>query len=303
MSLVIRGANLAAVREQGLTLLSGRDRFNVQVAASDRPSDFGPQDLVICTLKSNMLTALADGVAPLLAAETPILFAQNGIPWWYAHGAPQAPHLPDLDWLDPGQVIAKRIGLARTLGGVIFSANEMMAPGVVRNETPKYNALFVGPPNCSASGPVPWVRAALNDVGIVSPDIDDLRKIMWRKLALNLSTSLLCMVTGQSAREASEDPVLGPVAKRLMTETIAIAASQGYHVPRLPPAYRAPDHKPALLQDYSQHRSMEIDALVKAPLSFARAAGLETPTLDTLGALAERLAIEAGLYTSAPRAG
>jgi 2-dehydropantoate 2-reductase len=41
---------------------------------------------------------------------------------------------------------------------------------------------------------------------------------------------------------------------------------------------------------------MEIDALVRAPSAFARAAGLSTPMLDMLAALAIRLAQDKGLY-------
>jgi 2-dehydropantoate 2-reductase len=41
---------------------------------------------------------------------------------------------------------------------------------------------------------------------------------------------------------------------------------------------------------------MEIDALVRAPAAFARAAGLSTPTLDMLAGLAIRQARDKGLY-------
>ena len=58
----------------------------------------------------------------------------------------------------------------------------------------------------------------------------------------------------------------------------------------------APDHKPSILQDYELGRAMEIDALVRAPAAFARAAGLSTPMLDCMAALAIRQAREKGLY-------
>lgn len=63
-----------------------------------------------------------------------------------------------------------------------------------------------------------------------------------------------------------------------------------------PQGFRAPDHKPSLLQDFLLRRPLELDALVTAPAQFARAAGLRTPALDILGALAWRLAVDAGLY-------
>ncbi|WP_256385879.1 hypothetical protein [Afipia sp. GAS231] len=41
---------------------------------------------------------------------------------------------------------------------------------------------------------------------------------------------------------------------------------------------------------------MEIDVLVRAPRAFARAAGLSTPMLDLMAALAIRQARAKGLY-------
>jgi 2-dehydropantoate 2-reductase len=41
-----------------------------------------------------------------------------------------------------------------------------------------------------------------------------------------------------------------------------------------------------MLQDYERGRPMELDAILNAPLWFARAARLATPTLDAVVALA-----------------
>jgi 2-dehydropantoate 2-reductase len=57
----------------------------------------------------------------------------------------------------------------------------------------------------------------------------------------------------------------------------------------------APDHKPSILQDYELGRAMEIDVLVRAPAAFARAAGLSTPMLDFMAALAIQKARDKGL--------
>jgi 2-dehydropantoate 2-reductase len=55
-----------------------------------------------------------------------------------------------------------------------------------------------------------------------------------------------------------------------------------------------PDRRP--LQDFERGRPLEIDALVRAPAAFARAAGLSTPMLDLLAGLAIRQARDKGLY-------
>ena len=107
VSCVIRGAHLNAVREKGLTLKAAGESFAAKVRASDNPAELGPQDVVISTLKANALASLADGLKPLLNDDTAIVFAQNGIPWWYNIGLPaDHPSTPSLDFLDPGGRLA-----------------------------------------------------------------------------------------------------------------------------------------------------------------------------------------------------
>ena len=86
VSCVMRGAHLDAVKANGLTLRVGDAEFKAKVSASDDPAALGPQDVVICTLKATALPSLATGLQPLLGEDTAVVFAQNGIPWWYDIG-------------------------------------------------------------------------------------------------------------------------------------------------------------------------------------------------------------------------
>ncbi|MEA2806788.1 MAG: 2-dehydropantoate 2-reductase, partial [Rhodospirillaceae bacterium] len=102
VSIVARGAHLEAIRARGLTLLAGDKKIVAPVRASDRPADLGPQDAVLVTMKASGQHVLADSIAPLLGADTPVAFVQNGIPWWYGHGlSASRPPAPDLSRLDP----------------------------------------------------------------------------------------------------------------------------------------------------------------------------------------------------------
>ena len=109
VSCVMRGPHLEAVKAKGLTLRVGDAEFSARVKASDDPAALGPQDFVISTLKATGLSSLATGLPPLLRDDTAIVFAQNGIPWWYDLGlAPDHPPPPDLAFLDPGGRLARR---------------------------------------------------------------------------------------------------------------------------------------------------------------------------------------------------
>jgi 2-dehydropantoate 2-reductase len=297
VSCVMRGAHLAAVKARGLTLRVGSDEFSAKVNASDDPARLGRQDLVISTLKANALGSLVTGLPPLLGDDTAIVFAQNGIPWWYDIGlAPDHPPPPDLCFLDPGGRLRAAIGRERIIGGVIFSANEVVEPGVVANLSPERNMLLVGECDDRGSARIERLRALLHEASIQSPQVPRIRQAIWSKLMTNMSMSVLCLISGQTARGARIDPALRDVVPRLLDEAQAIGQSCCAEVERVTRSGPAPDHKPSLLQDFERGRPMEIDTLVRAPAAFAKAAGLSTPMLDLLAALAIQKARDKGLY-------
>jgi 2-dehydropantoate 2-reductase len=248
-------------------------------------------------LKANLLDTFADAAAPLLGPETAVVFAQNGIPWWYDIGlSPGHPPVPDLAFLDPGGRLRAAIPKQLIVGGVVFSSNEVVAPGVVANLSPERNRLLIGECDDRQSERVARLRAALNEASIESPEVAQIRETIWSKLLTNMSMSVLCLLTGQTARAVRDDPDLADIVPRLLDEASGIAQSCFPEVKRVTRSGPAPDHKPSILQDYELGRAMEIDVLVRAPAAFARAAGLSTPMLDMMAALAVRQARDKGLY-------
>jgi len=297
VSCAIRGAHLEAVKARGLGLRVGDASFNAKVKASDNPADLGPQDLVISTLKATAVASLATGLRPLLRDDTPVVFAQNGIPWWYDIGLPtDHPAPPGLAFLDPGGRLRAAVPKERIIGGVIFSSNEVVEPGVVANLSPERNMLLVGECDDRQSERIERLRAALNEASIASQPVAQIRETIWSKLLTNMSMSVLCLLSGQTARAVRDEPALREVIPRLLDEANAIAQSCCPNVKRVTRSGPAPEHKPSILQDYELGRAMEIDALVRAPAAFARAAGLSTPMLDLLAGLAIQKARDKGLY-------
>jgi 2-dehydropantoate 2-reductase len=293
----MRGPHLEAVRTRGLTLRVGGAEFTARVKASDDPAALGPQDIVVSTLKATSLESLVAGLPPLLHDDTAVVFAQNGIPWWYDIGlSPDHPDVPDLGFLDAGGRLRSLVSQERIIGGVIFSSNEVVAPGIVANLSPDRNMLQVGECDDRAGVRIGRLRALLNEASIQSQPTLRIRETIWSKLLTNMSLSVLCLLTGQTARAVRDDPSLREVVPRLLDEANSIAQSYIPEVRRLTRSGPAPDHKPSILQDYELGRAMEIDVLVKAPAAFARAAGLSTPMLDLTAALAIQKARDKGLY-------
>jgi len=298
---IARGAHLKSIQEKGLKLLHGDETIAGRVRASERPADLGKQDFVIVTLKANLLAAFAENVGPLLGRDTAVVFAQNGIPWWYGIGR----KAPDLSSLDPGGKLARVIAPERVMGGVIYSANEVIEPGVIMNHVPGRNMLVVGEADDRDSTRIRELRKILDQSGMSSPPAPDIRAAIWSKLLQNLGNSTLCTLTGATVAEVRGDPELGKLAARIGAEGRAIAQAHGIDLeaaPQRPGGGHSSGmvgHKPSMLQDYERGRPMEIASQLLIPLAFGRAAGVATPTLEALVPLVAWKAAAKGLFSAA----
>jgi 2-dehydropantoate 2-reductase len=167
---------------------------------------------------------------------------------------------------------------------------------LVSNLSPERNMLLVGECDDRQGERIERLRAALNEASIASAPVKQIRETIWSKLLTNMSMSVLCLLTGQTARAVRDEPSLREVIPRLLDEANAIGQSCCPDVKRVTRSGPAPEHKPSILQDYELGRAMEIDVLVRAPAAFARAARLSTPMLDMLAGLAIQRARDKGLY-------
>jgi 2-dehydropantoate 2-reductase len=303
VSVVARGAHLEAMRDKGITLLHGADTIRGRVRAADNAAGLGVQDFVFVTLKANLLGAFAAQAAPLLGAETGVVFAQNGIPWWYGIGlSARRPRPPELSRLDRDGKLARAIPAGNIIGGVVYSANEVREPGVIVNNVPGNNMLVVGYADDRDSPRISQLRAVLEKADLFSPPTDDIRKSVWGKLVQNLSTAALCTLAGVTVAEVRKNEQLKHLAARLADEARAIALAHGVDpagAPQRPggsQSVAALNHKPSLLQDYERGRPMEIEALLAAALDFARAAQVPAATLETIVSLVVFKATAKGLY-------
>ena len=313
VSAVARGANLAAIRKGGIALREGAGpgkedparTIRGRVRASDNAAELGAQDVVFVTTKATALAALADAAPALGHAGTLFVFVQNGIPWWYAQGlSASRPHPPDLSRLDPGGALARAVPPARVVGAVVYSSNNLDAPGLVTNHSAGRNMLVIGAPDDRDTPAIAALRGLLDAAGLPSPPAADIRAAVWDKLLLNFG-SALCVPIGEPLRALAEDERLRAARERLTAEGRAIALAHGVRTadaPRRPGAGTQASgailHKPSMLQDYELGRPMEVEAMLATPCAFARAAGVEAPALETLTAITARLAARKGLYSA-----
>lgn len=297
VSVVARGPHLQKMKTDGIRLLHGSETIHGRV----RTENLGQQDFVIVTLKANLLDGFADAVAPLLGPDTAVVCAQNGIPWWYGMHA----KAPDLSILDPEKKLARAIGRERIIGAVIYSANEVIEPGVIMNHVPGNNMLVVGEADDRDSPRIRKLREILEDSGMSSPPAPDIRAAIWSKLVQNLANSTLTTLTGATVAQVRSDAALFALSKKINEEGRAIAQAYGINLTLAPQrpggghAAGTPNHKPSMLQDYERGRPMEIASQLQVPLAFAKGANVSAPTLETVVPLVAWRAAQKGLFRSA----
>ena len=299
VSVIARGAHLAAIQANGLRVHAVDGEHRVKVQATADPRAVGPVDAVFVTVKAPALPAVAAGIGPLLKPDTAVPFVMNGIPWWYflhLGGPHDGLALPRID---PDNVLLKAVGPDRAVGGVVYSASAVVEPGFIDVEQPK-SRVILGEPNGTLSPRVAALTDLIAKGGISGEPTTEIRTEIWNKLISNLAGGTLAVLCGSAPKTVYTEPAAREASLRMMQEAAAIAKALGArpgenHAARVA-GQSGMDHKPSILQDLELRRPMEIDGMFDGPLALARIAGVATPTLDLLVALCKLRARASGLY-------
>src|SRR5258706_4571356 len=135
VTFIVRGANLDAIRRNGMKLVmsDGSEHVAKDVKATNDYRAAGPQDMVILAMKAHQLEAVANDVPALFGPQTVVVTMQNGIPYWYfhRHGGELAGSI--VRSVDPNGLLGRMIPAERVIGCVVYPASELIAPGVVRH--------------------------------------------------------------------------------------------------------------------------------------------------------------------------
>jgi 2-dehydropantoate 2-reductase len=285
VSLVARGAHLAAMKANGLTLRQAGETHVVHPKVTDQPSELGPQDFIILTLKAHGLAGVIDQLTPLMGPDTAILFAQNGIPWWYFHGVQGPLAGTRLESVDPGGEIWNRIGPERALGCVVWQAAEIEAPGVIAHHYG--DRMPIGEPTGEKSERAMRLSRLLTSAGIKSPVRPELRNEIWLKLWGNLSFNPVSVLTGGTLLDLATDPGTRRVIATMMEEARAVGEALGVTFAvgaqeRMDMAAKVGDHRTSMLQDVEAGRPTELESLLGVVIELACLVKIDTPSLQMI---------------------
>jgi 2-dehydropantoate 2-reductase len=302
-SLIARGAHLAAMRDNGLKLITGGEEHVVRVPCSDDPVELGPHDVVILTCKAHAMADAAEAMAPLLHDDTTVVTTQNGLPWWYFDGISGPHEGHGLTSIDPGGRIRAAIETRRVIGGVVAAGCKIAEPGVIHHGAA--GTIVMGELDGAETDRCRALAEILADSGVKASTTPEIRGEIWAKVWGNASFSSIAVLTGSTVGGLANDPALVPLAWAIMEEARAVGAAFGATFPvsiaqRVEHSRGMGGHKTSILQDLEAGRPMEVDAVVGSVLEAARIAGVAIPRTDEIYALVRRRAIEAGCYPENP---
>lgn len=299
VSLVARGAHLAAMKANGLRLLIGDEERVVHPRCTDNPADLGPQDFIIICLKAHSITGVIDAMKPLIGSHTRIITAVNGIPYWYFYKHGGAYENSMLESIDPGGRQWREFGPQRAIGCIVYPATEIEAPGVIRHV---YGDRFpIGEPSGERSADVERLSALFVKAGLQAPVLDRIRDEIWLKLWGNVCLNPISALTHATLDVICSDPSTRALSKAIMLEAQTIAETFGAKLRvdverRIEGARKVGAHKTSMLQDLERGRPMEIDPLVTVVQEMGRLTKTPTPSLDAVHALVVQRAKVAELY-------
>ena len=295
VTFIARGANLEALRTQGIRMVNtdGTEEVVPRVKATDDYAQAGPQDMVVLAMKAHQVEAVAGEVPKLFGPKTIVIPMQNGIPYWYFHGHHGEFAGTRVQSVDPSGAIYANIPCERVIGCVVYPAAELVAPGVIKHV--EGNRLPVGEPDGTTSERVSQVARCFVNGGMQAPILSDIRSEIWLKLWGNLSFNPISALSRATLASICQYPPSRAIAAAMMTEAQTVAGRLGVKFrvsleKRIAGAEKVGHHKTSMLQDVEGARTLEIDALLGSVVELARLTNTPTPHIDTVYALTKLLA-------------
>ncbi|WP_256077561.1 2-dehydropantoate 2-reductase [Massilia sp. YIM B04103] len=297
-SALARGATLEALRRHGWRLQTAEGLVTAPAAVAADAAQLGVQDLVIIAVKAPALAEVAASIAPLLGAETMVLPAMNGVPWWFVEGNPVLGREP-LHSVDPGGRIGAAIPYESVLGCVIHASTFTTEPGLVQHKMGR--GLIVGEAAGGESERARRVVDLFGQAGFDATLSPRIRYDIWYKLWGNMTTNPVTAMTGATADRLLDDPLASAFCQAAMREAAAIGQRIGCEITESPEDRHLVTRKlgafrTSMLQDVEAGRPIELDGLVTVVREIGQRVGVATPNIDALLGLTRLFARVRGLY-------
>jgi 2-dehydropantoate 2-reductase len=204
---VARGAQLAALRERGLTVRRDGGDFVVrEVAATDDPASIGPVDVALVAVKLWDTEGAARAARPLLGPDTAVVSLQNGV--------------------RRDETLRAALGTAHMLGGVSYISAFIESPGVIRQVGAMQKIVF-GEYDGTRSPRALALLAALEKAGIDAMLSDGIARAIWEKFVFLATLAGVTSATRMPIGAIRANPATRALFRDALAEVVAVAGAEG----------------------------------------------------------------------------
>ena len=295
VSVLARGDSLAAIKRKGVCLIDQQGQHTASVIAADNGCELGKQDIVFLCTKAHSVPSLLPQLQPLFDQHTCVVPMVNGTPWWLlmdavepcaANTAPiEAVHI---EAVDPGGELVRCLPASAIIGCVVYISAHLQAPGIAISNTPP--RLIVGDivaTHDAADSRMEALVKVLETGGIATRHTQRIRDAVWSKIAANLTSNPLSVMTGTTLAQLYSHPSLQKVVSQLFEETHLTAQAYGGRLEMtlqglLDLGERMGAVRTSMLQDYQQGRALELAAIVEGVIELADRRSIPVPTIKSI---------------------
>lgn len=261
---IARGKHLEAMRKNGLRVASDNGDLTIQpVQATDDATQIGPCDVVMIAVKLWSTQEALDQAAPLVGPDTGVVSFQNGVV--------------------AEDLIERKFGRSRTLGGVSNIAAVIGEPGLIRH-TGTMAILQFNELDGTRSARVEALKQACERAKIDTKVPEDILKAIWEKFISLVALSSMTALTRLPVGPVREDPDTRALTMAIMEEVVAVGRAKGVALEKDAAATRMgwidklPAHMVAsMLGDLERGNRLELPWLAGNVVEMGRGLGVQTP--------------------------
>lgn len=260
----------------GYHLEDQRVRFPVTAVADPQLVD--PVDVVFLCVKSYDVLSSLEFCRPLLSKEVLLIFMQNGIS-----------HLD----------LQEHLGEAKAAFGTTTEGATLLGAGEVRHAGSGATYLgFLDTPDAQATGLLQTTHDILSAGGLQVHLTDNILTRLWAKLFINVGINALTAILGCKNGELLSLPGIDRRMEAAIDEAIHIAEKKNISIIDEPHqatrlvCVKTAKNISSMLQDVTNKRRTEIDAINGALVVLGKKLGIDTPENSLLSAQIKQL--EAG---------
>jgi 2-dehydropantoate 2-reductase len=242
--------------------------FTVDVSATDDPSQVGPVDLVLFSVKAHQNPVAIPLIRPLIGNGTTVLTIQNGV--------------------ESADEIVQIYGAERVLPGSAYVLSNIVSPGVIKQQSPVPRLAF-GESNGLRSERAVAVQEAFSKADIDAELSDDISRVLWSKLLYNSPANGMASAARLSPRDLIEYPEGAAMFRSAVQEVANVGTAYGVTFEDGDVqgaldliAARAMGARGSMQADLEAGRPLELEAIVGSVGRIGRKVNVPTPIFDML---------------------